>query len=578
MLYSFPVVLFRRAFAVLNSNLINIDTATYFEKTLELDDGNRINWKDYKIYPPLLNAPLIRSFVLRTSRQVGKSTFLGLFMAKHAHVPMMRQQYLVPSQRQCESFSKLKFGKLLTFNKQLKHMLLDSKSPIAAAAGIKSVNILNDVYIKVFVTGASIKFGYASDMAGVERVRGDSGDVQLKDEAQDMDLEAIDPILLPMLKQSHYGVEGITGTPLDPDDNLCTRFDTTTQHTMVVRCPACNRYSPLVSIKQIKKDGVGCIFCDRLIDIRTGVMVPMNSSSTKLGMHFNQLMMPGVVYHPVKYQELYEKTRNPKLDISKFYNEELGIPRVTSTSLISTADVTACGTDAIRYTPGEFEAVLKTIRLIPGEVLVYGIDWGGGADDTKAIDNPGKSHTCEMLVAFRIDNDRVKSRILYHYLWPLPDAKMAIDTVVEHARLLPPHTLICPDFMGGSYGNSYLFRLFNRQNNQGRKMLPVRLAGSMLATLDFKQDEFRVDVDRSFAISKAMAKLRNREMQFCNRAGVIKEIAESFTSMKSIITRSDGGRAVWSLKANRTNDIAMTWLIAWVGFCSYKGVTFDILY
>lgn len=563
---------------MLDTNLINVDAATYFEKTIELDDGNNINWQNYKIYPPLLNASLLRSFVLRTSRQVGKSTFLGLYMGKNAHVPMMRQQYIVPSQKQCESFSKLKFGKMLTFNKQLKHMLLDSRSPIAAASGIKSVNILNDVYIKVFVTGSSIKFGYASDQAGVDRVRGDSGDIQLKDEAQDMDLEAIDPILLPMLKSSHYGVEGLTGTPLDPDDNLCTRFDKTTQHTMMVKCPGCKRYSPLISIKQIKKEGVGCIFCDTLMDIRTGVMVPMNPSSNKLGMHFNQLMMPGVVYHPVKYQDLYEKTQNPKLDISKFYNEELGIPKVTSTSLISKTDILNCGTNIIKYTPGNFEDALKSIRLAPGEFLVYAVDWGGGADDTKAIDNPGKSHTCEELIAFRIDTDRVKSRLLYHYLWPLPDVKRSIDTVVEHAKMLPPNTLICPDFSGGSYGNSYLYRLFNRQSNKGIKMLPVRLAGSMLSTIDFKKDEFRVDVDRSFVVSKSMTKLRNKELAFCSTPGVIKEIADSFTSMRSITTRSDGGRTVWSLKSNRTNDIAMTWVMGWVGYCTYKNLTFDVLY
>lgn len=109
-------------------------------------------------------------------------------------------------------------------------------------------------------------------------------------------------------------------------------------------------------------------------------------------------------------------------------------------------------------------------------------------------------------------------------------------------------------------------------------MLPVRLAGSMLSTLDFKKDEFRVDVDRSFAVSKAMNKLRNKEMAFCNRTAVMKEISDSFTSMRCVTTRFDGGRTIWSLKSNRTNDIAMTWLIGWVGFCTYKGVTFDILY
>lgn len=559
------------------ANFINIDTSDYFAQTIVLDDGERINWKNFRIYPELLNTSLIRSFVLRTSRQVGKSTFLGLYMAKHAHVPMMRQQYLVPTQKQCESYSKLKFGKMVTYNNQLKHMLLDKDSPIAAVKDLKSINILNDVYIKLFVTGASIKFGYASDDNGVERVRGDSGDIQLKDEAQDMDLEAIDPILLPMLKGSHYGVTGYTGTPLDPDDNLCTRFDTTTQHTMMIKCPGCGRYTPLISIKQIKKAGVACLFCDRLVDIRTGSLIPMNPSSNKLGIHFNQLMMPGVVYHPIKYQELYEKTLNSKLDLSKFYNEELGVPRTTSSSLVTARDVEACGKDYIKYVPGEFEAALRNIRLQPGEFLVYAVDWGGGADETKTIDNPGKSHTCEELIAFRVDTDRVKSRILYHYLWPLPNLKEAVDTVVEHAKLLPDNTLICPDFMGGSYGMSSLFRIFGA-HSRGRKLLSVRLAGSMLDIINFKQEEFRVDLDRSFAVSKAITKLQNKEMEFCNIGPVMKEIAESFTSMKSIVTRSGEGRTVWSLKANRTNDIAMTWVIGWAGFCAYKKLTWDILY
>lgn len=551
----------------------------YFEKSIVLDDGKPINWNDYH-YRELLDMPYMRRLVMRTSRQVGKSIFNCIYCLKLAHIPMFRIIYMAPSQNQADEFSKLKFGKILNVNSNMKRLLLSNKSPIAVAKDMKAVSISNDVHIKTFATGATMKIGYAADEAGVERVRGGSADALIKDESQSMMLDLINPVLDPMLDSSDYHIDINTGTPLDPDDDLCKLFDSTSQHTMVVKCSHCNKYTTFMDLKQVGKETVLCAHCLKPVDIREGKFVPLNPGAPIFGIHFNKLMMPGVVYNPIRYQDLVDKVYASNRDDNKLYAEQLGIPKGSSSSMLREEDVRACVVPGLTYDEEQYAEVLRKLpRPAPNQQLVVGIDWGGGANDQNGGDLVGKSHTAFTLNMFTFDNNRIKQRLLYHKLYPLPDVKEAIKDVLSKVRQLPHGVLVAADYMGGAYANSEIFGIAKDFAGSGKKMsvLNVRFA-SMVALMDPKPAEFRIDVDRNFVISRFIKKkILDRVMEIPSSTFQQNEVVDSWMSMKSATSKFNPGEILWVLKKSRSNDIAMAMIAAWVSYCNFKGLNWDIM-
>lgn len=551
----------------------------YFEKSIVLDDGKPINWNDYH-YRELLDMPYMRRLVMRTSRQVGKSIFNCIYCLKLAHIPMFRIIYMAPSQNQADEFSKLKFGKILNVNSNMKRLLLSNKSPIAVAKDMKAVSISNDVHIKTFATGATMKIGYAADEAGVERVRGGSADALIKDESQSMMLDLINPVLDPMLDSSDYHIDINTGTPLDPDDDLCKLFDSTSQHTMVVKCGHCNKYTTFMDLKQVGKETVLCAHCLKPVDIREGKFVPLNPGAPIFGIHFNKLMMPGVVYNPIRYQDLVDKVYASNRDDNKLYAEQLGIPKGSSSSMLREEDVRACVVQGLTYDEEQYADVLRKLpRPAPNQQLVVGIDWGGGANDQNGGDLVGKSHTAFTLNMFTFDNNRIKQRLLYHKLYPLPDVKEAIKDVLSKVRQLPNGVLVAADYMGGAYANSEIFGIAKDFAGSGKKMsvLNVRFA-SMVALMDPKPAEFRIDVDRNFVISRFIKKkILDKVMEIPSSTFQQNEVVDSWMSMKSATSKFNPGEILWILKKSRSNDIAMAMIAAWVSYCNFKGLNWDIM-
>ena len=133
----------------------------------------------------------------------------------------------------------------------------------------------------------------------------------------------------------------------------------------------------------------------------------MNPDAKIFGIHFNKLMMPGVVYNPIRYQDLVDKVYAPNRDDNKLYAEQLGVPKGSAASMLREEDVRACQVSNLSYSAVGYDDVLRRIpRLTPNQRLVVGIDWGGGANDQNGGDLVGKSHTAFTLNLFTLDNER----------------------------------------------------------------------------------------------------------------------------------------------------------------------------
>lgn len=548
--------------------------SAYLQEAIILDDNKPLNFGNYKAYAPLLDLPVVRKITFRTARQVGKSIFMSCNVIKYAHVPKFRMSYIVPMERQMSEFSRMKLGLILNYSPNLKLNLLDAKSPLVPPElKLDSGMIINDIKLKVFSTGASLKLGYACDAVGVERLRGGSNDLLIYDEAQSSDLDSVEPILEPTLDSSDYAIRMYAGTPLDENDPLSVRFEETSQHTMLVKCPHCNRYSTLMHVKQIRPEGVTCFFCDGLLPIHEGRFYPMNPTAAELGFHINKLMFPGIVYHPVKWNDLVKKVNNPRSNPTKIDMEDLGVPRSTSSKLLTRTDILNCGL-LPGYDPDNFNEVLAGIKLQYGETLVYSVDWGGGADDHSGESKVGKSHTVESLNICKIEYGFSKMKTVHHKVYPLANVRECIDTIHTHVKMLPPNTYITTDYMGGAYGNSAIYQYVANTPHKNLTFLPCQLLGTS-AGVQMSDNGDHLAVDRNRILPRYFRKVICKETLFAKDTALIKEIADHFLAEVEII--NEDNKRMWRKRSGTSDDILYSCFFAWVVYCYKQGLLKELI-
>jgi hypothetical protein len=256
------------------------------------------------------------------------------------------------------------------------------------------------------------------------------------------------------------------------------------------------------------------------------------------------------------------------------------VQKGSAASMLREEDVRACQVPNLSYSAIGYDDVLRKLpRLTPNQRLVVGINWGGGANDQNGGDLVGKSHTAFTLNLFTLDNERIRQRLLYHKLYPLPNVKEAIDDVLSKVRKLPDKTLVAADYMGGAYANSTIFGISKEfaARNQRLSVLNVRFA-QLTALMDPKPAEFRVDIDRNFSVSRFIKKkILDRCLELPSSTAQLDEVVDSWMSMKSATSKFEPGTILWILKKSRSNDIAMAMIAAWISYCVASNMTGDVM-
>ena len=539
----------------------------YLQSILHLDDGRPINFQEYRAYQPLIDLPLVEEVDFYTGRQVGKSSFLTMNIVKYGHIPWFRISYVAPTEMQMTDYSRMKLGLSLKNSPDVARLLMSPGSPLVPkGVSIKAADLLNDVRLKVFATLANVKLSYANDAVGVHRIRGNSADMLLIDESQSVDLDSVLPVIEPILDSSDYAIKMFTGTPIDENDPLSIRFLGSSQHTMVVKCEHCGKYTTLMHVKQIRPQGVSCFFCDKIIDISKGKFVPMNPGSSRLGFHINKLMFPGWVANHQKWSKLVRKVQDPNSDISKIYMEDLGVPVSVSTRLLSKLDVMNCGTMP-GYDPDHMGAAYTAYRNSPAysdaDAFIYSIDWGGGANDAGSITarDAGSSRTVTMLWAVRVENNRTRMRLVHHKVYPLANVKTCIERVIENLKVLPSHALIVADYLGGAYGNSSIWDYVKGMPHKHHTFIACQLT-EHADILVFSELRDRVSVDRNRLLTKFFRKVLQREIHFPKDTALLDEIAQHF--LAEVEMRNEIGKSIWRKRRGTVDDLLFAGLFAWI--------------
>jgi len=206
--------------------------------------------------------------ILKTARQVGKSTFLSAFaLTTSARKEHYRTFYASTSEKQAKEFARVKLNELLSRSPRIRKILFN-----------KSVGEINDsVFDKQFSNGSGITISYMKEDA--DRTRGFSADALMLDEVQDMDpheMPVVEEILSASLDPSRF----YTGTPKTMDNHIEHKWSQSTMHEVFFKCMSCGKHNS-IGYKNIGLRHPVCTACDGKLDISKPKLIPTYSKSGK---------------------------------------------------------------------------------------------------------------------------------------------------------------------------------------------------------------------------------------------------------------------------------------------------------
>jgi len=547
---------------------IKLNSSVFAASALVLDSGMPPDYHGYPMFGNLLDMPYVSDVTIVASRQVGKSIFVVTKSILSSLPFNHKYTYIAPTEKQAKDFSRLKLGITLEKSKFIRKLLMHRNSPLLPPGEPAPLNsIVNDVYMKKFANSSFIKIGYASDAEGVDRIRGGTTDELTVDEAQSTDLDALMPVLRPMLRAAKYPIINAYGTPLNENDSLIMRFNESTQHTGVLKCSACNRWTTLDTLRVIGRNGLVCPRCGAPLHIQELRFVPMNPSSKHFGVHINRLMLRETTASSIKWQQLLNDIEDPNVTEDGIIREVLGRPSGTASRMVDKDDIRRAAILDPIYVNKSFAEIISLAQKTRAQLrkppyrFVYAIDWGGGAMSISGGGLESDSRTAEVLMGMHVDRGYVAFDLLYHKLYPLAHPKHALIDIKKNIATLPPESVIACDALGGTFAISELRDYIAEQLRRGHKFFPVQL-GNVSETKVYKELEDRLVISKTVAMVKFFTALLHNRIFLQNDGATIDFLAKQFLAEVEI-EKHDGGR-LWRKESGKNDDVLLAFVFGFV--------------
>lgn len=471
--------------------------------------------------------------VFKTGRQITKTTMLVIrALGRAVEHPGYKTMFVLPSQRQASGFSAKRLSSIL------------NRSPYFAGQKMP----INSRWMTELPGGQQFTVVYAKENA--DRGRGESADEITYDEAQDIVMDLVQPILSEALANSVFQArETISGTPKNVDNPLEGHWAQSDQREWVMRCPGCNRSNYITSVRSIGLHGPICVKCGHLLNVRDGRWVAMNRKDPAdlggemqaVGFHVPQPIMPSKTEDPIRWGQILTKLR--EYSDATFLNEVLGVSATIGERWVTRDTIFANSRDYDIHCPVRPADTGDVVATTSGRPLLYvGIDWGGEASSAKA----GASHTalwCWGLLA------KGFLKCLYYHIWPPGNAHITLREVVDICVQLNP-IFICGDAGMGQHANPIL-----RTALQPRKIpvMSVQYNSSKQLAMDGKD---RLMLDRTRAIDTLMLDIKNQRLRF-PRATHMELPARHFLAVfEHMTTPTNGiGKRVWQKSSGSQDDL-----------------------
>lgn len=507
-------------------------TSSQFARTTLMLKGKPFAFDLHAPFEEVYNWPKER-ILLKTARQVGKSTFLSAFaLTTSAKKEHYRTFYASTSERQAKEFARVKLNELLTRSPRIRKILFN-----------KNAGEINDsVFDKQFSNGSGITISYMKDDA--DRTRGYSADSLMLDEVQDMDpneMPVVEEILSASLDPSRF----YTGTPKTMDNHIEHKWSQSTMHEVFFKCKGCGKFSS-IGYRNIGKKGPVCTGCDGALDIAKPHMIPTYSKAGKAPYYIGaRIPQPALMLHSGfdnKWKDLLMKYET--YDEAKFANEVLGISHSTGARFVTEGDI-------IDQCSGAPTLPLPNDRLFRMfDLFIMGIDWTGDGQS-----NVSKNAA---VIYGRIAGDpKQRLQVVYKKIWPRQDFMRTMEELVMVANAFKVR-LIGADAGEGALNNAYLATHLGANRVQpfryGAYSLPAKLS----------EDKRTVYLDKTQALDDYFMHFKQGQF-ILPPYETFQEEAAHILSLFEVVTRA--GRRIYSHSPSAPDDFAHAMTF---GYNAYK--------
>jgi len=488
---------------------ISLSRKQLAESLLTLD-GKQFSLHEYPFYDALYEG-IWPQTLLMCGRQVGKSVSAASFSVCEAiAIPHFKSLYLSPSSKQTSTFSNTRISKLIRHSPLLKQMMGD---------------VINDnVFLKVLGNGSELLFNYAQD--DPDRVRGISADRVIYDEVQDINYEAVVPVVNECMSNSPYGYITYMGTPKTQENTIEYLWQHSTQSEWCIKCDACSKYSFYRDDRGIGKDALLCLHCSKHVNPRNGIWVDMKSpeSSIVQAFHVPQVILPAN-QEPHRWKRIVDK-KNTYSD-SKFKNEVMGVSDSIGSRLISLDELKASCVSNIK----------------PMGFICAGVDWSGGGTQ-------GLSRTVLTIMSLHPGS---KFTFVDYKIYSDINPVDAVDSI---ANEISRHnvTLVIGDAGEGALANSLL-----RTKLEGKPLYQLQY-GSQNKPLTWNNVD-RYTADRTTLIDCFFHTIKKGGIEFPPYEKM-KLCFEDYLAEYEEVTQS--GKKVWRHSPNSPDDCLHSSVFAWV--------------
>jgi hypothetical protein len=353
-------------------------------------NGKPYHLKNYYPFSPVFDVTMPSRLVLKTGRQVSKTTTIaahGVLLANSA--PNFRTLYVTPLYEQIRRFS----------NNYVRPFI--EQSPIRSLWSGTSTE--NSVLQRSFKNNSKMIFSFA--LLDAERVRGVAADKVAIDEVQNIDPGHL-PIIIETLSASDWDIMQYTGTARTMDNPIEGLWSKSSQAEWFIKCHSCNTWNipsieyhvdamigPMHDFISEKIPAVVCHKCRKPINPR-----PVSQGgagrwyhryedrrNSVAGYHVPQIILPLHYARHDKWAELTRKRAGfANTSQHTFYNEVLGESVDAGQKLVTETDLKkACRLPWRNDVRNPNPAILKQLQRYRYRILAA--DWSGGGEELVSL-------------------------------------------------------------------------------------------------------------------------------------------------------------------------------------------------
>lgn len=489
------------------------------------------------------------SLLLKTCRQVGKSTTLANLLIMNSCLRMYwKQLFIAPTQEQTQRFSQSRYSRVLALSPRLKGRWTAQDET-------------SRVFYKSFKNGSECVLSYASTNA--DRVRGVTAQEVFYDEIQDIDYDAVIPVISEVQSSFDVAYERFCGTPKTMENTIERLWQESTQTEWAVSCGGCGKFSLLLDERCIGKNGPICRACGKYLDVRRGIWVDGQTfdedhrGKRVKGFHVSQPMIPLNVPASMPNDEKSQtialgrwRRILMKLEtypLAKFKNEVMGVSDSLGARLITEEELLAYCTDrAITEAPMSNKTY---------EAVVAGVDWSGGG-------TAGNSLTVLYIWGVNRGSGIHKMTLdtLYFKIYDETNAISGgiVQDIITKCRHYDVN-LVLGDAGGGALANNYLMTALGGAAQQVQYAATVSGTGGRPSFYWNKLD--RYIAERTTMIDHFLIYVKNGGARFATP----KHMEEVFRHVLSVYEdMSPRGQKIWRRTAGTPDDGLHAMIYGWM--------------